>query len=200
MIFLKQIASTDTVKNLRKHLNSEAQVINETQPCIGMAVNPTVKFYEYPKKLLATCESEDIGNNMFLLCLPNRAGSVYVAQAWGELVLTRAPTLAEGVATLNDADFIRVDIPAVKAPTKETPYKSFSLDSVTHGSNKFFIKTDGLIEGNTYSLGRALLGITQTLAAGPDVQYAAADNYAYVEAGATSCSILIATNTVYTLL
>lgn len=200
MITLKQIESTDTVKNLRKHLNSEAQVINETQPCIGMAVNPTVKFYEYPSRLLATCESKDISNDMFLLCLPNRAGSVYVAQAWGELVLTRAPTLAEGVANLNDADFIRVGIPAVKAPTKNTPYNSFSLDSVTLGSTKFFTKTNGFIKGTTYSLGRTLLAITQTFAAGPDVQYAAADNYAYVEAGATDCSILIATNTVYTLL
>lgn len=191
MIDLMQIDSTDTVKKLRTHLNREAQVINETQPCIGMAISPTIEFYKFPQKLLATCESENITNKMFLLCFPYRTNAVYVAQAWGELVLNRPPTFASGVTTLLDFEFARISIPSVEVPTKKTQFRSFQLGSTAQGSSKLNMKTDGLIREPTYSLGSNLLLITETRSTSSDAQYVSANDRAHVESRNTTCSIVI---------
>lgn len=201
MIDLRQIDSTDKIKNLRTHLNTEATEINVAQPCIGMAVSPTIKFYKYPKRLLATCDPETIRNEMFLLCLPsNRNNRVYVAQAWGELVLTSAPTLAGGATELTDFDFIRIGFDAVKVPTRDTPFSGFYQGSVSNGNHSLSNKTSNMINAPEYPLGGNQLEITQTLASGPDTRYATYDAYAYVAADDSSCDIVITSNTVYTLL
>lgn len=191
MIDIMQIDSTDTVKKLRTHLNAEAQAINETQPCIGTAVNPTIEFYKFPQKLVATCASDSITNKMFLLCFPDRTNQVYVAHAWGELVLTSPPTVAPGVTNLQDFEFARISIPTVKVPTKGTAFGSFYLDSTVQGSSAFNMKTDGLIRAPTYSLGSNLLRITETSSTGGDTQYVSANDSAHVESKNTTCSIVI---------
>lgn len=197
MIHLIQINSTDTVKKLRTHLNSEAQSINENQPCIGTAINPTIEFYKFPQKLVATCESKNITNKMFLLCFPNRTNEVYVAQAWGELVLNRPPTVASGVTNLQDFEFARISIPTVEVPTKSTSFDSFYLGSTVQGSSALNMKTDGLIREPTYSLGSNLLRITETRPTGGETQYVSANDSAHVESRNTTCSIVIKHDPIY---
>lgn len=119
MIELSQIPADSKLKDLRGQINTMVDEINTDQMVIGQVLLPSAVIYGKNTTILGSVTSQQWqSNQVFAVCMPEQ-DAVYVAQVFGVLVAT--PTLTKD----GPIDSVRIDIPAVKLPNRETPVSTF---------------------------------------------------------------------------
>lgn len=128
MIELTQIKTTDALGQLRGQLNTAFTEIQTDQPFVGLAVNPSINFYNNDDSLVGALTASSLTNaRLYLLCYPESNG-VFVANVWGRISFKSPLTNA-------NVHRIVIDVPAVKLPTRDATVSTFvSPDHLGLGS------------------------------------------------------------------
>lgn len=111
MIELTNIAVTDTVGQLRRQINTAQNEIMADQPFIGVAVNPSIKFFNNDALVSAITASKIANERIYALCFPESNG-IFVAKFYGTIKF-----IPDEDATTNR---FTINVPSIKIPTRDS--------------------------------------------------------------------------------
>lgn len=116
MIELTNIKATDTVGELRKQINTMQNEIMADQPMIGVAVNPSINFFNNGKLVSAITASKIANERIYALCFPESNG-IFVAKFYGTIKFVPDEDA--------QANAFTIDVPSIKIPTRDSTISTF---------------------------------------------------------------------------
>lgn len=192
MIELTQIKTTDTIGQLRGQLNTAFDEIESDQPFLGVPVNPSINYYKKgttesvdgmvahtKAKLVATSTASTVTSQLVLLCFPESNG-VFVANVWG--YIRDEPVFATGYSS-SDIDYMSIDVPAVKMPTRDNSISTFV--TCEHLGIPKFVGLDSYLYG---VISKPLMFMGTPNVEGSYVSRASSTGF--IEQGETTCNII----------
>lgn len=117
MIELEQIKTTDTLGNIRPLINTAFSEIQNDQPFVGRAVNPSAEIYKLDGTLVSAVTASNFHININALCFPENNG-VYIARLFGSGLMAAATEVDEWGK-------IVIDIPAISLATRGANISTF---------------------------------------------------------------------------
>lgn len=148
MIELAQIKSTDKLGQLQGILNTAFNEIQTDQGIVGQCINVSAQAEGKLNTLITAFTVSNVTNDLNAIVFPESNG-VFIARLTGRIVLKGVTS-----ATLS-ADHIRLDIPAVKAPSRAASTGTFvtpdhlGLNATVSGQTFFpcLVSDDSNIQG-----------------------------------------------------
>lgn len=116
MIELTNIKATDTMGQLRGQINTAQNEIMADQPFIGVAVNPSINFFNNGAFVSAIKASNIANERIYALCFPESNG-IFVAKFYGTIKFIPD----EGAQT----NAFTINVPSIKIPTRDSTIGTF---------------------------------------------------------------------------
>lgn len=116
MIELANIKATDTVGQLRGQINTMQNEIMADQPFIGVAVNPSINFFNNGTLVSAITASMIANERIYALCFPESNG-IFVAKFYGTIKFIPDDDAQTNTFTIN--------VPSIKIPTRDSTIGTF---------------------------------------------------------------------------
>lgn len=116
MIELTNFKATDTVGQLRGQINTMQNEIMSDQPFIGVAVNPSINFFDNGSLVSAITASKITNGQIYALCFPESNG-IFVAKFYGTIKFTPDENAQTNSFTIN--------VPSIKIPTRDSTIGTF---------------------------------------------------------------------------
>lgn len=116
MIELEQIKTTEKLGNIRPLINTALGEIQQDQPFVGMAVNPSINFFDNGALICAITASALSTQRLYALCFPESNG-IFVAKFYGTIMFV-PPANARATS-------FTIDIPSIKIPTRDSTISTF---------------------------------------------------------------------------
>lgn len=116
MIELANIKATNTVGQLRGLINTMQNEIMSDQPFIGVAVNPSINFFNNGTLVSAITASRIANERIYALCFPESNG-IFVAKFYGTIKFAPVEDAQTNTFTIN--------VPSIKIPTRDSTIGTF---------------------------------------------------------------------------
>ena len=116
MIELTNIKATNTVGQLRGLINTMQNEIMADQPFIGVAVNPSINFFNNGALVSAITASKIANERIYALCFPESNG-IFVAKFYGTIKFAPNEDAQTNMFTIN--------VPSIKIPTRDSTIGTF---------------------------------------------------------------------------